>query len=124
MRGGLAIVLSLGLGLGSAMAAQAAHFEGIPPRDHAKANPLGGKPEAVSAGAMLYRDHCAECHQADANGDGKKKPSLRSPEVRQATDGDLEWFLRQGDLRHGMPSWSSLPQAQRWAIIAYLRSLQ
>jgi hypothetical protein len=44
--------------------------------------------------------------------------------LRAASDGDLEWFLRQGDLRHGMPSWSGLPQAQRWQIIAYLRSLK
>jgi len=76
------------------------------------------------AGAHLYRDHCAQCHKSDALGDGRKKPSLRSAEVGAASDGDLEWFLRQGDLRHGMPSWSSLPEAQRWQIIAYLRSLQ
>ena len=57
-------------------------------------------------------------------GDGRKKPSLRTDHVRSATDGDLEWFLRQGDLAHGMPSWSSLPEAQRWQLIAYLRSIQ
>jgi mono/diheme cytochrome c family protein len=73
---------------------------------------------------MLYRDHCQQCHKADARGDGRKKPSLRSPHVQTATDGDLEWFLRQGDLARGMPTWSSLPQAQRWQVIAYLRSLQ
>jgi cytochrome c oxidase cbb3-type subunit 2 len=103
---------------------QEAHFAAVPAKDHARVNPLAGKPEAVSAGAALYKEHCAECHQADAQGDGKKKPSLRTPAVRSASDGDLEWFLRQGDLRHGMPSWSSLPQAHRWAIVAYLRSLQ
>ncbi len=75
-------------------------------------------------GAALYHDHCQECHQANATGDGGKKPSLRTEDIRTASDGDLEWFLRQGDLRHGMPSWSSLPQAQRWAIISYLRSLK
>jgi len=57
-------------------------------------------------------------------GDGHKKPPLRSEHIRSATDGDLEWFLRQGDLAHGMPSWSSLPEAQRWQLIAYLRSIQ
>lgn len=49
---------------------------------------------------------------------------LKSDEIKNATDGELEWFLRQGDLRKGMPSWSSLPQAQRWQVVAYLRSLQ
>ena len=96
----------------------------VPPKDHTRPNPLAGRPEVVAAGALLYRDHCQQCHQADAGGDGKKKPSLKTDRVRAATDGDLEWFLRQGDLAHGMPSWSSLPQAQRWQIIAYLRSIQ
>ncbi len=110
--------------LGTAVAATASHFESVPARDHARQNPLAGKAGSIDAGALLYSDHCAQCHQANARGDGHKKPSLRSPVVRAATDGDLEWFLRQGDLHHGMPSWSNLPQAQRWQIIAYLRSLQ
>jgi cytochrome c oxidase cbb3-type subunit 2 len=118
------LALFLILGLGGACAAEPSHFEGVPAKDHARRNPLAGKPEAVTAGASLFKGHCAECHQADAGGDGKKSPSLRTPAVKSTTDGDLEWFLRQGDLRHGMPSWSSLPRAQRWAIIAYLRSLQ
>jgi cytochrome c oxidase cbb3-type subunit 2 len=100
------------------------HWNHVPEKDHARANPMAGNPKAVAGGAAIYRDHCAQCHGADAKGDGKKTPSLKTENVRSATDGDLEWFLRQGDLRRGMPSWSSLPQAQRWQIVAYLRSLQ
>lgn len=122
--GCLVLILGLAVSLGTAQAAEDPNFMGVPSRDHARVNPLNGKAEAITAGSALYKDHCAECHQAHAQGDGKKKPSLRTPEVKSATDGDLEWFLRQGDLRHGMPSWSSLPQAHRWAIIAYIRSLQ
>lgn len=85
---------------------------------------MANRPETVPAGGILYRDHCLQCHQADARGDGKKTPSLRSEHIRTASDGDLEWFLRQGDLRHGMPSWSGLPEAQRWQIVSYLKSLQ
>jgi mono/diheme cytochrome c family protein len=29
-----------------------------------------------------------------------------------------------GGLRHGMPSWSKLLEAQRWQLVAYLRSIQ
>jgi cytochrome c oxidase cbb3-type subunit 2 len=112
------------LALSTALAAADAHWADAPPRDHTRQNPFAGQPEAVAAGAILFRNHCAQCHQADARGDGRKKPSLRTPQVRDASDGDLEWFLRQGDLRHGMPSWSNLPQAQRWQIIAFLRSIQ
>lgn len=124
MRLRLALALSLAVVLGTGWAAERSHFAGVPAKDHARTNPLAGNQDAVAAGGALYRDHCAQCHQADAEGDGKKRPSLRTPEVKGASDGDLEWFLRQGDLGHGMPSWSSLPQSQRWAIVAYLRSLQ
>jgi mono/diheme cytochrome c family protein len=101
-----------------------AHWDHVPQKDHIRANPLASRTESAAAGAIIYREHCAQCHKADAMGDGRKKPSLRTDHVRSATDGDLEWFLRQGDLAHGMPSWSSLPEAQRWQLIAYLRSIQ
>ena len=118
-----AIILVCLPGLAFVAAAATSHWDSVPSRDHSRSNPFQGRPEAVTAGALLYRNHCQQCHGSDAHGDGQKKPSLQTQSVQAATDGDLEWFLRQGDLRHGMPSWSSLPQAQRWQIIAYLRSL-
>jgi cytochrome c oxidase cbb3-type subunit 2 len=116
-------VLLLLLASTLAFAASRAWWEHVPAKDHARVSPMSGKPDAVPAGAQLYRDHCAQCHMADGKGDGRKKPSLLTPRVHAASDGDLEWFLRRGDLGHGMPSWSNLPEAQRWQIIAYLRSL-
>jgi mono/diheme cytochrome c family protein len=105
-------------------AAASSHWDRVPPKDHARLNPLAAKPESVSAGALIYKEHCEQCHKSDAMGDGHKKPALRTDRIKSATDGDLEWFLRQGDLGHGMPSWSSLPQAQRWQLVTYLRSIQ
>jgi mono/diheme cytochrome c family protein len=123
-RGGVA-VLVIALGTAAAMgAASSSHWERVPAKDHALVNPLAGQPDAIAAGALVYRDHCQQCHKANAEGDGHKRPSLRSQSIRNASDGDLEWFLRHGDLRHGMPSWSSLPAAQRMQVIAYLRSIQ
>lgn len=119
MLSGPALALSLVAG-----AATASRWDKVPAKDQARTNPLAGNPKAVEGGAAIYKEHCAQCHGADAMGDGKKKPALKSDEIKNATDGDLEWFLRQGDLRKGMPSWSSLPQAQRWQVVAYLRSLQ
>jgi len=120
-----AALLILALSSAVAMGAAAtSHWERVPPKDHARANPLAGEPEAIHAGALVYRDHCQQCHRANAEGDGHKHPALRSEAMRAASDGDLEWFLRQGDLRRGMPSWSSLPQAQRWQLVAFLRSIQ
>lgn len=120
----LLIAMAAGVSVAEAAPAKGSHLANVPARDHARQNPEAGKPHALEAGAALYKDHCAECHKANGSGDGVKKPSLRTETVRSATDGDLEWFLRQGDLAHGMPSWSSLPQSQRWQIVLYLRSLQ
>ena len=117
-------VLTLILSATLALAASGSHWLHIPQKDHVRVNPLVGEPDAVAAGALVYREHCLQCHTANGVGDGRKKPALRSAAIRYATDGDLEWFLRQGDLGHGMPSWSSLPEAQRWQVVAYLRSIQ
>ena len=118
-------ILSLALGVTlTVFAATSSRWTQIPAKEHLRTNPLGGQPEAAAAGAQVYREHCLQCHTADARGDGRKRPSLRSARLRSASDGDIEWFLRQGDLGRGMPSWSSLPEMQRWQVVAYLRSIQ
>ena len=94
----------------------------VPESDRTRTNPYAGNMEAVAAGAKLFADHCSKCHGSDALGRGKR-PSLRSKEVQQFADGQLFWFLKNGNLRRGMPSWSSLPEPSRWQIITYLRSL-
>ncbi len=90
--------------------------------DRAKVNPYANQPDAIAAGGRLFADHCAQCHGADALG-RKKRPSLRTAEVQHAADGELFWLLKNGALRKGMPSWSSLPEPSRWQIIAYIKSL-
>jgi len=117
----LSIALSGALGLAASSSSQ---WEHVPAKDHARINPLATNPDSAAAGAEVYRDHCAQCHKPDARGDGRKRPSLHSERLRSASDGDIEWFLRQGDLGHGMPSWSSLPSEQRWQLVAYLKSIQ
>ena len=51
------------------------------------------------------------------------KKLYRPEETQQATDGEIFWLLRNGALRQGMPSWSSLPEPLRWQIIAFVKSL-
>jgi mono/diheme cytochrome c family protein len=116
-------LLAVGVSL-LAVAGSSSRWEHVPARDHLRTNPFAGDPGAVAAGALVYRDHCLQCHKGNAEGDGHKRPPLRSERLRSASEGDIEWFLRQGDLGHGMPSWSSLPEAQRWQIVAYLKSIQ
>lgn len=105
-------------------AASSSRWDHVPAKDHTRTNPLASRPDSVAAGAIVYRENCEQCHKAEAMGDGHKKPPLRSARIKSATDGDLEWFIRQGDIGHGMPSWSRLPEAQRWQLVAYLRSIQ
>jgi mono/diheme cytochrome c family protein len=86
-------------------------------------NPYEGQPDAVAAGKKLYLRHCAECHGSDARGRGRAV-NLRSAGVENATPGELLWFLRNGNLWRGMPSWSGLPVERRWQIVTYLKSLR
>jgi hypothetical protein len=46
-----------------------------------------------------------------------------APEVQNATPGTLFWLLTGGVVRKGMPVWSKLPEAQRWQLVRYLKSL-
>lgn len=93
-----------------------------PKKAREKPNPLDSDPEAVTAGALLYQRHCAECHGEKAA--GKKGPSLLAPEVQEASPGTLFWVLTNGVVRKGMPVWSKLPEAQRWQLVSFLKSLK
>lgn len=86
-------------------------------------NPYEGQPDAVLAGKKLFRQHCAECHGLQARGIGRAV-NLHLSAVQNATPGELEWFLRNGNLRRGMPSWSGLPEQRRWQLVAYLKSFR
>jgi cation:H+ antiporter len=98
-------------------------WEHIPATDHARANPVASQPQAIAAGAAGYREHCFQCHGQEARGNASY-PALRSARLRRATDGDIEWFLRQGVPGSEMPSWTALQQEERWQIVAYLKSIQ
>jgi mono/diheme cytochrome c family protein len=86
-------------------------------------NPYEGNAEALLAGKKLYVQHCAECHGENARG-MRNAVSLRAADVQNATPGELVWFLRNGNLFHGMPSWSGLPEQRRWQVVTYLKSLR
>ncbi len=86
-------------------------------------NPYEGQPEAILGGKKLFRRHCAECHGREGHGQGKA-PDLHSAAVQNAPPGVLFWFLKNGNLREGMPSWSRLPGQRLWQLVAYLKTLR
>ena len=85
----------------------------------AQVNPLKDDAAAVRAGQKLFERECAACHGHDCGGLGKA-PALLS-NVREAPAGAVFWVLRNGSLRHGMPSFAHLPETQRWQIVTYLQ---
>ena len=88
-----------------------------------RANPFAGDPAAVQAGRKLFLDNCACCHGADARGRGKSA-NLHMSDVQNATPGELEWFLENGNLTRRMPSWSFLSPGRRWQLVAYIKSFR
>jgi mono/diheme cytochrome c family protein len=93
-----------------------------PAKADRRVNPYQGQDRAERAGAKLYRYECAACHGSDGLGIGKTPP-LKSSVVEKASPGALFWVLRNGSLRRGMPSFSHLPEPERWQIVTYLKSL-
>ena len=77
-------------------------------------NPLKADPdgENVSAGRELYKHKCDTCHGYAGGGKteagaGLYPPplDLRGPEVSNATDGELFYFIRNGIRNTAMPGW-------------------
>jgi mono/diheme cytochrome c family protein len=99
-----------------------AELQKAPEKARNRTNPLQNDPDAVAAGAILFEQHCAECHGESAQG-GKKAPSLHAAEVQGATAGAIFWILTNGVVRKGMPVWSKLPEPQRWQLVRYIKSL-
>ena len=93
-----------------------------PEKARTSQNPYEGQADAIAAGKKLFLQHCAECHGEDAQG-AHRSANLRSAGVQNATPGELVWFLSNGNLVKGMPSWSGLPEQRRWQIVSYLKTL-
>ena len=93
----------------------------VPTNTRERQNPFANSQSARLAGKKLFVRHCAECHGAAAEGTGHA-PSLLA-RAGSETPGTLHWFIKNGDLRRGMPSWSRLPDQQLWQVVTYLKAL-
>ena len=119
----LRLVAAIGAGTCLLMgAADGSWLRRVPAADHARTNPLTDQKAAAEAGSHVYAAECSHCHGEQAQGKGNR-PALISSRVSGASDGDLAWLLRNGNSWKGMPSWSSMPDARRWQLVAYMRSI-
>jgi mono/diheme cytochrome c family protein len=92
-----------------------------PSRARMRANPLANRTDTLAGGARLFDLRCANCHGQDAQG-GTRAPDLTHPVVQAQSDGALFWKITSGNTRTGMPSFSFLPELERWQLVQYLRS--
>jgi mono/diheme cytochrome c family protein len=85
-----------------------------------KKNPLAGKSDLAAGGRKIFAKTCAVCHDA---GEKQKGPKLSLAHTQQQADGELFWKISNGNSRSGMPSFSKLPEGQRWQLVLYIQSL-
>ena len=96
-----------------------------PPKAAARTNPLAKKPEAAAGGRKIFQRECVECHGGEGQGLEKKHSAdLQLPVVQSETDGALFWKITNGNPDRGMPSFSRLPEIQRWQLVLFIRSLK
>ena len=120
MKWGLAMVLLAAVAAG----AQSAPKWQAPTAASQKENPLKSKPALAAGGEKIFGRTCVVCHGDPKKGGNGKGPNLGSEAVQQESDGALFWKLTNGNSRTGMPSFSSLPEGQRWQLVLYIRSLR
>jgi len=102
----------------------------VPAEARERPNPVAASPDSLSAGAKLYREHCAICH--GVSGDGKSAWAETLPEppadltdpahMKRMTDGEIFWKISTG--RDLMPPFAErLREEERWQVVNYLRTL-
>lgn len=94
----------------------------VPAEAAAKANPLAGKAQLAAGGKKIFLRECAQCHRNDGTG-LPPAANLQLQVVQQQSDGALFWKITQGNPGRKMPSFSGLPESQRWQLVLFLRTL-
>jgi len=94
-------------------------------------NPVAADANSTSTGKDLYAKHCKSCHGKDGLGDGPKAATLgascsdfTTKEFQSQTDGEIFYKITQG--KEKMPAYGkTIPEdADRWALVNYLRKLK
>ena len=106
--------------------------EELPAAFAARVNPRAHDPTAVAEGATIFQGNCASCHGEHADGHGVAAVGLTPPPANfrgsdvlaRHSDPYLFYRITEGKPGTAMPSFrGALAENERWAVIAYLRSL-
>ena len=95
----------------------------VPEKAARQQNPLRDKSHLAAGGRKIFERNCVQCHGDENHQRKNNAPDVAAPEVQQESDGALFWRISSGNARKGMPSFSSLPEAQRWQLVLYIRSM-
>lgn len=101
-----------------------------------KINPLRKEPRFIKKGKVLSHIKakpiaCKQCHGMNGNGQGAMAPNLNpkprnftcKQTMKQISDGQLFWIIKNGSKGSSMPAYSHLPDRKIWQLIHYIRSL-
>ncbi len=106
--------------------------EDMPPGFAARTNPRLHDPAAAVDGAAIFQSNCASCHGERADGHGVAAVGLTPPPANfrgsdvlaRHSDPYLFYRISEGKPGTAMPSFrSALAENERWAVVAYLRSI-
>jgi mono/diheme cytochrome c family protein len=119
---------------GLALAAQDPQPEGgvweVPAEAKAVPNPVEATPEALAAGADLFKKHCVMCHGETGKGDGPATkfmkpapPDLTAPGTKaRMTDGEIFYKITNG--KRPMPPMNrKLSETERWQVVHHVKTL-
>jgi glucose/arabinose dehydrogenase len=102
--------------------AQSTSFHNAPASAQQVKNPYAGQAQAAVAGKAIYTHNCGACHGNTGQGAGNVPPLARG-NAQTVSDGAIFWYITQGDVNNGMPSWAGMPAKQRWEVVTFLKSL-
>src|SRR5262245_19172948 len=86
-------------------------------------NPFSGDSNAITTGAVLFRQDCMYCHGLAARG-GMRGPDLTTGSWNHGgSDAEISGTIKGGVPGTAMPA-STMTQDEIWQIVAYLRTLQ
>jgi glucose/arabinose dehydrogenase len=98
------------------------NFHDAPDSAKATKNPYEGQQEAIDSGKTVYARNCLACHGKLGQGTGNV-PSLVDGKLKGVPEGEVFWFVTQGDKDNGMPSWAFLPDEKRWQVVSYVEAM-
>ena len=99
-------------------------------------NPLPQNTTNVKAGETLFQQTakplaCMNCHGTQGDGQGPMGAALDPPPrnftcgetMKDISDGQLFWVIKNGSIGTGMMAFSGMPDNQIWQLIQYIRTL-